>query len=231
MYALDHLPDQSSIGASQAAWHALCRSQAVIEFTMDGVVTWANDRFLAIVGYRLDDLVGRHHRMLCFAEQADTPAYAEFWRKLGSGQFDQGEYPRRDARGEEVWLQAAYTPVLGPSGSPERVLKIATDITRQVRLEREVQAHLEQSRVSGAALIERGTVMENTMAQVAEIVSSISAIAKQTNLLALNATIEAARAGEAGRGFAVVASEVKKLARDTHDAAGRAARLVAAHGS
>ncbi len=195
---------------------------------MDGVITWVNDAFLRIVGYRSDELVGRHHRLLCLDGQADTPSYAAFWRKLGSGEFDQGEYPRRSARGEEVWLQATYTPVLDAAGHPERVLKIATDITRQVMLEREVQAHLVQSRAAGTALTERGAALEKTMAQVAEIVSTISGIAKQTNLLALNATIEAARAGDAGRGFAVVASEVKKLARDTHDAAGRAALLVAA---
>lgn len=209
----------------------MCRSQAVIEFTIEGQITWANDLFLQIVGYRSEELVGRHHRLLCLDGQADTPAYTAFSRKLASGTFDQGEYQSRSARGEEVWLQATYTPVLNAGGQPERVLKIATDITRRVILEREVKAHLTQSRVSGATLTERGAALKETMAQVAEIVSAISSIAKQTNLLALNATLEAVRAGDAGRGFAVVASEVKKLARDTHDAAGRAALLVAARGA
>jgi methyl-accepting chemotaxis protein len=97
-----------------------------------------------------------------------------------------------------------------------RILRVATDVTEKVRLER--------------AVAEREAALRATVADLAEVVKSISAIASQTDLLALNAAIEAARAGEAGRGFAVVAGEVKRLASDTSNATSKAARMVEQHG-
>ena len=198
-------PDQN-LRADGAAWRAVCRSQAVAEFGLDGIILWANDVFLAIMGYRLDEVVGRHHRMFCDPEEARSTAYAAFWAKLAAGEFDSGEYRRLAQDGHEVWLQATYNPVLDGHGRPERVLKIATDVTalHTLRLE-----------------------LESTIGQLAGIVDTIRGIAGQSNLLALNASIEAARAGEAGRGFAVVADEVKKLAQDTRRATEEAAAAVA----
>ena len=189
----------------QAAWDAICRSQAVIEFDPRGIILWANDSFLATMGYALADVEGRHHRIFCEPGYADTPAYADFWRKLGRGEFDAGEYKRVGKGGRAIWLQATYNPVFRADGSVERILKIATDTTpaHQLRME-----------------------LRNTVAGLSDIVNSIGLIANQTNLLALNASIEAARAGEAGKGFAVVAAEVKKLAGDTRSATDRARAMV-----
>ncbi len=189
----------------QAAWDAICRSQAVIEFDPRGIILWANDSFLATMGYALADVEGRHHRIFCEPGYADTPAYADFWRKLGRGEFDAGEYKRVGKDGRAIWLQATYNPVFRADGSVERILKIATDTTpaHQLRME-----------------------LRNTVDGLSEIVNSIGLIANQTNLLALNASIEAARAGEAGKGFAVVAAEVKKLAGDTRSATDRARAMV-----
>ena len=189
----------------QAAWDAICRSQAVIEFDPRGIILWANDTFLATMGYALADLEGRHHRIFCEPGYADTPAYADFWRKLGRGEFDAGEYKRVGKDGRAIWLQATYNPVFRADGTVERILKIATDTTpaHQLRME-----------------------LRNTVDGLSDIVNSIGLIANQTNLLALNASIEAARAGEAGKGFAVVAAEVKKLAGDTHSATDRARAMV-----
>jgi len=189
----------------QAAWDAICRSQAVIEFDPRGIILWANDSFLATMGYALADLEGRHHRIFCEPGYADTAAYADFWRKLGRGEFDAGEYKRVGKGGRAIWLQATYNPVFRADGSVERILKIATDTTpaHQLRME-----------------------LRNTVDGLSDIVNSIGLIASQTNLLALNASIEAARAGEAGKGFAVVAAEVKKLAGDTRSATDRARAMV-----
>ena len=189
----------------QAAWDAICRSQAVIEFDPRGIILWANDSFLATMGYALADLEGRHHRIFCEPGHGDTPAYADFWRKLGRGEFDAGEYKRVGKGGRAIWLQATYNPVFRADGSVERILKIATDTTpaHQLRME-----------------------LRNTVDGLSDIVNSIGLIANQTNLLALNASIEAARAGEAGKGFAVVAAEVKKLAGDTRSATDRARAMV-----
>ena len=157
----------------QAAWDAICRSQAVIEFDPRGIILWANDSFLATMGYALADVEGRHHRIFCEPGYADTPAYADFWRKLGRGEFDAGEYKRVGKDGRAIWLQATYNPVFRADGSVERILKIATDTTpaHQLRME-----------------------LRNTGDGLSDIVNSIGLIANQTNLLALNASIEAARA-------------------------------------
>jgi len=190
-----------------AVWDAICRSQAVIEFAPDGTILWANDLFLATMGYALGEIVGRHHRIFCDEGQARSAAYAALWEKLGQGDFDAGEYRRLGKNGQEVWLQATYNPVFNAQGRVERILKIATDTTPSKILRAE---------------------LKSTVDGLVDIVDTISGIANQTNLLALNATIEAARAGEAGRGFAVVAAEVKKLAGDTRAATDRARAMVVA---
>jgi len=209
-----------------AAWTAICRSQAVIEFDTGGHVLWANAIFLELMGYRLDQIVGQHHRIFCDAEQVGAPDYAAFWAKLGSGAFDAGLYRRVARDGREVWLQATYNPVLDPDGRPVRIVKFATDVTRQVKLEHEVQLRFDEGQLFQDQLQHGKQQLEATMHELSAIVRAIGDIAAQTNLLALNAAIEAARAGEAGRGFAVVASEVKKLAGDTRAATDKAADMM-----
>ena len=110
---------------------AIDRSQAVIEFTLDGVILTANENFLATVGYSLAEVVGQHHRMFVDSAHAQTVAYAEFWRALGSGQFQGGEYHRIGKGGREIWLQATYNPILDRRGRPIKVVKFAHDITEQ----------------------------------------------------------------------------------------------------
>lgn len=182
---------------------------------MNGIITWANDRFLVLVGYQLGDLMGQHHRIFCDPGYAKTAEYRMFWAALQQGEYEQGAFMRRRRDGSELWLQATYNPIFDDDGQPQRVLKVATDVTRQVQLERALQA-------SHVAL-------SDTIEELGGVVRAISTIAGQTNLLALNATIEAARAGDAGRGFAVVAAEVKKLSGDTRAATLRAGDMLDRH--
>jgi methyl-accepting chemotaxis protein len=191
---------------SDAAWRALCLSQAVLELDVGGTIKWANEIFLAIVGYRLEEIVGHHHAIFCDDSYVRSGEYAAFWAKLARGEFDAGEYRRVRKHGGHVWLQATYNPVLDAHGKPQEILKIATDVTTTKRLADRLDA---------------------TLGQLEKVVMTINALSSQTRLLALNATIEAARAGDAGRGFAVVAEEVKKLATDTRRATESAAAMLA----
>ena len=210
-----HRPEGSlDVAALRSIWAAVSRSQAVAEFALDGTVLSANGNFLQALGYREDEVVGRHHRMFCLGDYAQSDDYRSFWAKLASGAFDVGTYRRVRKDGSPAWLMASYNPVLDANGRPLKITKIASDITRQIILEREVST--------------RGAELQRTLDELGEVVDAIAGIAAQTNLLALNATIEAARAGDAGRGFAVVAREVKSLAADTRRATQRAAAMMAA---
>ncbi|MCJ2032976.1 PAS domain-containing protein [Methylobacterium sp. J-068] len=111
---------------------AINRSQAVIHFTPDGIVTDANAHFLEALGYRLDEIKGRHHSQFMAPGERDTPAYAAFWRALAGGTYQAGEFRRMAKGGREVWIYGAYTPVLGPDGRPIAVVKFASDVTAQV---------------------------------------------------------------------------------------------------
>nr|WP_275402090.1 methyl-accepting chemotaxis protein [Sphingomonas aracearum] len=205
---------------------AVDRSQAVAEFDLNGTILEVNENFQATFGYDRHELVGQSHRVLCDAEHARSPDYAAFWQRLGRGEFDAGRYRRVGRNGREIWIQATYNPILDPEGKPRKIVKIASDVTRQVRLEQEAQQRLEESERLHDILERRKLALQETVGELDTIVGTIAGIAAQTNLLALNATIEAARAGDAGRGFAVVAGEVKKLAADTRAATDRATAMI-----
>jgi methyl-accepting chemotaxis protein len=118
---------QAADAAGQIA--AVSRAQAVIEYSLDGAVLGANENFCKTIGYSLDDLKGQHHRSLIDPNYAKSAEYVEFWRALGRGEFQEGEYLSIGKRGRQVWLQATYNPILDVNGVPYKVVKYATDVT------------------------------------------------------------------------------------------------------
>lgn len=110
---------------------ALNQSQAVIHFNLDGIIISANDNFLAAMGYSLDEIEGKHHRMFVEPEYAKSAEYKDFWARLAQGEFQSAEYKRFGKGGKEIWIQATYNPIFDPSGNPVKVVKYATDITAQ----------------------------------------------------------------------------------------------------
>jgi methyl-accepting chemotaxis protein len=111
---------------------AIGKSQAVIEFKMDGTIITANDNFLRALGYTLPEIQGKHHSMFVEQSERDGPSYREFWANLNRGQYQAAEYKRIGKGGREVYIQASYNPILDLNGKPFKVVKYATDVTRQV---------------------------------------------------------------------------------------------------
>jgi methyl-accepting chemotaxis protein len=121
----------SAAQAALAQVEAISKSQAVIEFNLDGTIVTANENFLKTLGYSLSEIQGKHHSM--FVEQAmrDSAAYREFWASLNRGQYQAAEYKRIGKGGKEVWIQASYNPMLDRNGKVYKVIKFATDITAE----------------------------------------------------------------------------------------------------
>ena len=109
---------------------ALNKSQAVIEFNLDGTIITANQNFLDALGYRLEEVVGKHHSMFVGEKDKASAAYREFWADLNRGKFQSAEYKRVGKGGREVWIQASYNPLMR-NGKPYKVVKFAADITAQ----------------------------------------------------------------------------------------------------
>lgn len=112
-----------------ALWSAISRVQAVIEFNLDGTILEANENFLRTVGYSMDEIRGKHHRMFCDGTYAGSATYQEFWRTLARGEYQAGEFLRYGKGGKEVWINASYNPIFDANGKPYKVVKFATDVT------------------------------------------------------------------------------------------------------
>ncbi|PHQ86963.1 MAG: chemotaxis protein, partial [Thalassobium sp.] len=122
---------QEAMRELEAKVDALNKSQAMIEFDMNGNILTANDNFLNVMGYRLDEVQGKHHSIFVGADYKASNEYRQFWDKLNRGEFDSNEYLRIGKGGSEVWIQASYNPVFDLTGKPYKVVKCATDITKQ----------------------------------------------------------------------------------------------------
>jgi len=134
--------------------NAMRKAQAVVEFDMDGLLIDANENFLHLMGYTVEDVRGEHHRVFCDDDYAASLAYRKFWQKLNRGEFDCGRYRRLGNNGKVVWIQATYNPILDLNGNPVKVVKFATDITEQVMLEQRSAARAETEQRKVAVLLD-----------------------------------------------------------------------------
>jgi len=151
-YATDVTAQVAAAAERKGQLEAINRVQAVIEFSLDGRILSANENFLNILGYRLDEVQGQHHSMLVPVAERSSESYRHFWEKLARGQHDAGQYQRLAKGGRELWLQASYNPILDGSGKPVKVVKYATDVTAQVGLNRQMESAVAQTQeLIGAA--------------------------------------------------------------------------------
>lgn len=136
-----------------AAFH---RSQAVIEFDLDGTVREANANFLAVLGYELRDIQGRHRSIFVDSAEAASPAYAEFWRRLKAGEFFIDKFVRYGRDGRRVVIEASYNPMLDGEGRPYKVVKFATDVTA-IEDERERRLEIDREAADIQSAVVEGT--------------------------------------------------------------------------
>ncbi len=123
---------------------AISKSQAVIEFDMQGRILAANENFCKTLGYGVHDIIGKHHSMFVEESLRDSAEYRMFWQRLGAGQYEAGLFRRVGNGGKEVWIQASYNPIMDMSGKPFKVVKYATDVTEQTISAREFEQELQQ---------------------------------------------------------------------------------------
>ncbi|MEJ8473893.1 methyl-accepting chemotaxis protein [Roseibium algae] len=178
---------------------ALGRSQAVIEFEMDGTILDANDNFLNALGYRKGEVEGKHHSMFVDPAFRSSAEYAGFWEKLRAGEFQQSEFKRIRKDGSDVWIQATYNPIFDSSGKPVKVVKFATDITSEINerqrradVQSGIDADLNEIAATLSTTAEQATNSASTSEQTAgsvqtvaaaveELVASIQEISRQVN--------------------------------------------------
>jgi PAS domain S-box-containing protein len=118
---------------------AINKSNAVIEFNLDGNIKFANHLFLETMGYNNDEIIGKHHSIFIEDGVKVTDEYRNFWKTLSKGEFFSGEITRKKKDGTLIYLQATYNPIIGPDGNPYRVMKIATDITESFNQQKELE--------------------------------------------------------------------------------------------
>jgi methyl-accepting chemotaxis protein len=165
---------------------AIQKSQAVIEFNLDGTVITANDNFLKTLGYRLDEIQGQHHRMFVEPAYRDSAEYREFWNSLRRGNYQGAEYKRIAKGGKPVWIQASYNPILGADGKLAKVVKFATDTTaqvedrlRRVELQKSIDIDLGQITEAVAATSERVTSAASASTQTSSNMQAVASGAEE----------------------------------------------------
>ena len=180
---------------------AISKSQATIEFGMDGTIQTANENFLTTMGYSLDEVKGRHHGMFSEESYRHSAEYKEFWAKLNRGEYQTGEYKRVGRGGKVVWIQASYNPILDLNGKPYKVVKYATDVTAQVHARVALNKML-------ATVSDNATALAGASEELSSVSTTMSATAEETSV---QANVVSAASEEVSKNVQTVAAGVEEL--------------------
>ncbi|WP_157572555.1 methyl-accepting chemotaxis protein [Nevskia soli] len=191
---------------------AIDKAQAVIEFNLDGHILKANANFLGALGYSLEEVQGQHHSMFVDPAQRASAEYRMFWEKLGRGEYDAGQYKRIGKGGKEVWIQAAYNPIMDTNGKPFKVVKYATDITAQVRDANDLNVAVEQvlATLSAAGMgdMSQRIPMEGKKGSIGSLCGGVNSVLESISLMQVREKLQAAETARIKQGLDVVATNV-----------------------
>ncbi|MBN9669629.1 methyl-accepting chemotaxis protein [Roseibium aggregatum] len=165
---------------------AINRAQAVIHFELDGTILDANENFLGAMGYGLDEIKGKHHRMFVDSNFSEGAEYQQFWKDLAAGEFKTGEFKRVAKGGREIWIQASYNPIFDAAGRPFKVVKFATDVTQQVQerhrkadIQKKIDADLSEIASSVASTTDRAAESASASEKTSSSVQTVAAAAEE----------------------------------------------------
>jgi len=204
---------------------AIHKSQAVIEFDLDGKVLTANENFLAVLGYPLEEVRGQHHGMFVDAAYRGSPEYREFWNALRHGEYQAGEFKRVGKSGQVVWIQASYNPIYGADGELMKVVKFATDVTAQV--EDRIRRGEIQKGIDGDLDLITGAVNETT-GRITSVVGASTQTSSNMQAVASGAEELAASVGEISRQAANALDISMRAVKQANDTSAIVSGLAAA---
>jgi len=201
---------------SQRQIDEINRTQAVIEFTNEGVCLTANDNFCNAMGYRLEEIKGKHHSTFVEPAYRDSADYKQFWRDLNDGKFQTAEFKRIGRGGKEVWLQATYNPLFDINGKVHRVVKFANDITNrklaEANLKVTIKSVSENAQALSSASEELTAVSQQMSSNSEETATQANVVAAASEQVTRNVTTVAASAEE-------MSASIKEIAKNANDAA------------
>ncbi len=213
-YASDVTEQKLANANSEGQIAAINKSQAVIEFDMDGTILTANDQFLNAMGYTLEEVQGRHHSMFVDPEYRGSSEYQEFWATLNRGEFLQAEYKRIGKGGKEVWIQGSYNPILDLNNQPYKVVKYATDISKRIELER--AAEMQQKKTE--------TLIHEVIESAHQFAEGARVIAESSANLSDGAQNQAASVEEISASVEELTNAIQSISTNANDATKQAAR-------
>lgn len=195
---------------------AIGKSQAVIEFKLDGTIIQANDNFLKTLGYTLNEIQGRHHSMFAEESLRNSPAYREFWASLNRGEYQSGEYKRIGKGGKEIWIQASYNPIMDQNGRPFKVVKYATDITEQTRTKNVLISTMEGVVETSQAL---ASASEELTANSAQMTGTAEETSQQANVVSAASDQVSKNVQTVATGTEEMSASIREIASNASEAA------------